>query len=174
MRVHSRIGVVVAAGALTAAGALGGTGIANAQDSLGSLTGSLGADPIEVTFEYAAATGGAAATFSGTASNNTDFQAECYVDAWNAEDLRQFEALVDGGAEYEDIFEDLDPIAYIDYQEKTIDPDSVVDWGFEAEVAEGGTAAVALSCTIDGEDIVVFEYGSTGLFGSLDMGSLGS
>lgn len=49
MRNTSKLGAVLAASALAASMAMGGAGIAQAQGSLGSLTGSLGSADVELT-----------------------------------------------------------------------------------------------------------------------------
>lgn len=169
----SKFGGVLASSALVASVVLGGTGIANAQGSLGSLTGSLESEAVELTVA------GDLEGIGGEVTNNTDAALTCLVGTLDAVLMREYQALREAGstdAEATDALSDEFEMArdegkFAAHLNLAIPAGATVDWvggGGLYSPAEDFVAGAVAECG----DQVVFAYESTGPFGSLDMGSL--
>lgn len=170
----SKFGGVLASSALAASAVLGSAGIANAQGSLGSLTGSLESEAVELTVA------GDVDGIGGEITNNTDAGLTCSVGAMDAALMREYQALREAGstdAEASDaLFDEFekarDEGKFAVHLYLTIPAGKTVDWvgGSHYGPAEDFVAGAVADC--DGQ--AFFAYESTGPLGSLNMGSLAS
>lgn len=169
MQITSKPAAILASSALAASVILGGAGVANAQGSLDSLTGSLNASDVELTVA------GSEDGLAGEITNNTEEPLACDVTVLDAEVMELVESSV---AEGDTLADALDGAA-----ESTIDDgaDNVavaagesVPWAGSDDSYDAETAPDAGAVADCGEEMIVFAYESSGLLGSLDMGSLGS
>lgn len=175
MRTYTKIGASISTAALGAAAALGGAGVAQAQ-SLGSLGSS---DPAPVVLTVAGDTEGV----GGTVTNNTDEAVTCGVIVSDAQVISAVEDDFGDDVTLEQAFAaNNDALQAANGEGKN----AVAGIPVGFEVAAGATeewtgigsygpevdfrAGAAVECG----DEVAFAYESGGLFGSLDMGSLGS
>lgn len=174
MRLSAKLGASLSAAALGSAVVLGGAGIAQAQSagSLGSL-GSSDPAPVVLTVE------GDKDSVAGTITNNTGEEITCTVAVMDASVIAQIEGLVADGKTVMEAATELDEAVQKSNSEgknalagvavpanDTADWDGVGSYGPAEDYRSGAVAACG--------DEVAFAYESTGAFGSLDMGSLGS
>ena len=152
MRLSAKLGASLSAAALGSAVVLGGAGIAQAQSagSLGSL-GSSDPAPVVLTVE------GDKDSVSGTITNNTG-DGKTVKEASTELD----EAVQKSNSEGKNALALGVAVAAND----TADWDGVGSYGPAEDYRSGAVATCG--------DEVAFAYESTGAFGSLDMGSLGS
>lgn len=175
MRLSAKLGASLSAAALGSAVVLGGAGIAQAQSagSLGSL-GSSDPAPVVLTVE------GDKDSVGGTITNNTGEAITCTVAVMDASVIAQIEGLVADGKTVKEASTELDEAVQKSNSEgknalalgvavaanDTADWDGVGSYGPAEDYRSGAVATCG--------DEVAFAYESTGAFGSLDMGSLGS
>ena len=171
MQISSRFGAVFAASALAASVVLGGAGVANAQGSLDSLTGSLSSSDVEVTVA------GGEDGVAGEVANNTDVPlADCTVHYSDADSMELVEAALDGGAA--DLAEALESIpdgelneeVEVGAVEATTPWNGNDDDGYDPE--ETGDLGAVVECGDDDATVTAFGYEGGGPLGSVDMGSL--
>lgn len=156
--------------------AMGGAGIAQAQ-SLGSLTGSLGSADVELTVASDAE------GVAGEVTNNTKAALTCGIVVMDAGVMKKFEAAVVGGDTVTEAAANLK--TEIDASNAAgknagavarVPAGETKKWtgdGSYDPVGDPNSGAVAV-CGEGEDQVVAFAFESTGLFGSLDMGSLGS
>lgn len=171
MRLSTKLGASLSAAALGSAVVLGGAGIAQAQSS-----GSLGSsDPAPVVLTVS----GDTEAVGGEITNNTDGELTCGLAVMDAEVMAELEKLVAGGmsvveasAELDDKVQESNAEGKNALGSVTVEAGETTDWegvgsyGPETDPRSGAVAVCG--------DEVAFAYESGGLFGSLDMGSLGS
>lgn len=172
MRLSTKIGASISTAALGAAAVLGGAGVAQAQ-SLGSL-GSSAPDAVTLTVA------GDTEAVGGEITNNTEADLTCLIAVSDAEVISGIEGAVNDGDSYADaVAENNDAMQEANGEGKNaqalglvVPANDSIEWegiGSYGPAADYRSGAVA-NCG----DEVAFAYESGGLFGSLDMGSLGS
>ncbi|MEV8223696.1 hypothetical protein AB0P16_14710 [Dietzia maris] len=171
MRLSTKLGASISTAALGAAAVLGGAGVAQAQ-SLGSLGSS---EPDAVTLTVAGDMEGVA----GEITNNTDGALTCTIGVSNAEVI----SAIENGIDDETSFDEANDAVATEREAAnvlgqnalafaTVPAGETVTWSGIGSYgpAEDFRAGAAADCG----DEIAFAYESGGLFGSLDMGSLGS
>lgn len=172
MRLSTKLGASISTAALGAAAVLGGAGVAQAQ-SLGSLGSSA---PDAVTLTVAGDTEGV----GGEITNNTDSALTCNIGVSTAEVI----SAIENGIDDETSFDEANAAVATERAAAnalgqnalalsvTVPAGETVTWtgGGSYGPAKDFRAGAAANCG----DEVAFAYEPGGLFGSLDMGSLGS
>lgn len=171
MRLSTKLGASVSTAALGAAVVFGGAGVAQAQ-SLGYLGSS---DPAPIVLTVSGDVDGV----GGTITNNTEASLTCYVIVSDAKVISAVENDIDGGMTFAEAFAmNDDAFQAANAEGKNAYSVGVLVLVGETEVWTGigigpdadYRAGAVASC---GEEIA-FAYEPGGIFGSLDMGSLGS
>ena len=171
MRLTTKLGASISTAALGAAAVLGGAGVAQAQ-SLGSLGSSA---PDAVTLTVAGDTEGV----GGEITNNTEADLTCVIRVTDADVMSDVENAIDedttfteAWAQYDDDIQAANAEGKNALASATVAAGASVEWtgvGSYDPEADYRSGAVA-TCG----DEVAFAHEPGGLFGSLDMGSLGS
>ena len=170
MRLSTKLGASISTAALGAAAVLGGAGVAQAQ-SLGSLGSSA---PAGVTLTVA----GDTEAVGGEITNNTDGALTCTIGVSNAEVISAIENGIDDETSFDEanaaVAEERAAANLLGQNAlavATVPAGETVTWsGAGYGPDEDFRAGAAAKCG----DEVAFAYESGGLFGSLNMGSLGS
>lgn len=175
----TRFGAALSTSFLASAMALGGAGVAQAQ-SLGSLTGSLESDPIELTVS------GDTVSVGGTITNNAETDMTCLIGVIDAGVMRQYQALIESGNSPDaaatalaDEFDEAGAAGTSASDDVFVAAGDTVAWngeGRDYSPSEDAVLGAAAHCDVEGvaDEQFAFAYESAGLLGSLDMGSLGS
>ncbi|MDN5723130.1 MAG: hypothetical protein L0H20_09050, partial [Corynebacterium sp.] len=163
-------------GCLTSVWRIGGAGIAQAQGSLGSLTGSLGSADVELT--VASDKDGV----DGESTNNTEADLSCGIAVMDADVMKKIEASVAEGetvteasAKYDDEVQDSQAEGKNALALANVAAGGTEEWtggGYGPE--ENPNSGAVATCGEGDTAVTVFAYEDAGMFGSLDMGSLGS
>lgn len=173
MQISSKFGAVFASSALAASVVLGGAGVANAQGSLVSLSGSLDPSDLELTVS------GGEDGVEGEVTNNTEAPlTDCAVYYSDAESMELVEsAFGDEDTDLADALEEL-PEDGINESVEVGEVEATASWtgndddGYDPETTDALGAVV--ECAEGDTTVTVFAYEGGGLLGSLDMASLES